>query len=117
MAISGKTVRQVRELLRQLYVLTENGPGVVSRAAEDLDRFCRAFEDENGCELFLEDLHSDLDKIITDDEIQPVDAGLREACVALGGTVAEWYLQTNPAVAHAAEKLPYALDDWGRRVR
>lgn len=116
MAITGEMVRRVRALLRELYVLAENGPGVNSRAAEELDRFCRAFEDENGCELFLEDLHDDLDKIIPDGEIRPVDKGLREACIALGGTVAAWYLQTDPAVLHAAETLPYAVDDWGRRA-
>lgn len=120
MAITGETVRRVRALLRELYEVAEEGPGARHapefgrRAAEELDRFCRAFEDENGCELFLEDLHPDLDKIIPDGEIRPVDKGLREACIALGGTVAEWY-HLDPHVQHAAKDLPYAVDDWGRR--
>lgn len=79
-------INELRAALRVVYAAADDYD-----CAEPLDLLCRELEDRiPGAELYLEDLHPDMDPKGTG-ELLPVSKALRAWCVAEDRTVLDWF--------------------------
>lgn len=79
-------INKLRAALRIVYEAAEE-----SGCAETLDMLCREMEERiPGAELYLEDLHPDMDPKGTG-TLRPVSKALRAWCVAEDVTLLDWF--------------------------
>lgn len=101
---------KLRQGFRALY-------GSVSddRLLEQLDHLRYETERKLGIELYLEDLHEDLDPPDDAIEIRPFDASLREWIEANDHTICDWF--DNGWLRNASfDALSCVFDMYGRRM-
>lgn len=108
--MNNSNVRKLREAFRLLYTVVTD-----DRGQEELDQMRMALESKHRIDLYLEDLHPDLDPPDNDDEIPPLDAKLVEWLCQNDQTLIDYY--EDPALRErAAAALGCNFTDRGRRL-
>jgi hypothetical protein len=108
--MNNSDARKLRQAFRLLYsVVTDD------RGQEELDRMRMALESKHRIELYLEDLHEELDPPDNEDEIPPFDEELAKWLSQIDQTMIDYYddsrLQRRAEVA-----LGCKFTDRGRRI-
>lgn len=113
--MTNAQVRKLREAFRLLYSVVLD-----DRGQEELDRLRFDLERKHKIELYLEDLHDDLDPPDNENEIPPFDAGLAAWLDQNDYTILDWYEGWSDEGGGLRERAAAALgckfDDFGRRI-
>lgn len=108
--MNNQQTRRLREAFRLLYsVITDD------RGQEELDRMRFELERKHHIELYLEDLHDDLDPPDNEDEIPPFDAALAAWLEQNDYTILDWYEGAAAVRKESEAVLGCKFDDRGRR--
>ena len=117
--MTNAQVRKLREAFRLLYAALD-ADQASSAHQETLDRMRFDLERQHRIELYLEDLHDDLDPPDDEDEIPPFDAALAAWLDQNDYTILDWYEGWSDAGGglrdRASEVLGCKFDDRGRRI-
>lgn len=115
MNVTNTQVRKLREAFRLLYAAIGD-----DRGQEALDHMRFELESRHKIELYLADLHPDLDPPDDDGEIQPFDAALAAWLGQNDYTSLDWYENgwyENGRIREESEAvLGCKFNDFGRRI-
>lgn len=106
--MTNAQVRKLREAFRLLYAAIND-----DRGQEDLDRLRFNLERKHKIELYLEDLHDDLDPPGDENEIPPFDAKLAAWLDQNDYTILDWY-ESDLVRKQSETTLGVKFDDRGR---
>lgn len=108
--MNNSNVRKLREAFRLLYECS-----LGERDQETLDHLRFELERKHKIELYLEDLHPDLDPPDNDYEIPPFDVKLAEWLYRNDYTMLDWYEGVAAIREESEAVLGCIFDDRGRR--
>ena len=113
--MNNSNVRKLREAFRLLYAALD-ADQASSAHQETLDHMRFDLERKHKIELYLEDLHPDLDPPDNDDEVLPFDAKLAEWLYQNDHTIFDWYDGVAAIREESEAVLGCKFDDRGRRL-
>lgn len=108
--MNNAQVRRLREAFRLLYSVILD-----DRGQEELDRMRFELERRNRIDLYLEDLHADLDPPDDENEIPPLDAELAAWLDQNDYTTLDWYDGAAAIREESETVLGCKFNDFGRR--
>jgi hypothetical protein len=112
--MNNRQVRKLREAFRLLYAALD-ADLASSKHQEVLDHMRFELERKHRIELYLEDLHDDLDPPDDETEVPPFDAALAAWLEQNDYTILDWYEGVAAVREESEAALGCKFDDRGRR--